>query len=83
MSTSEKVAKITKLKIKELLADYLGTEVDEIAEDDSLREDFHMKATEMADFTEVLETEGINTSSLDFTNIETVEELFDALNLSD
>lgn len=68
-----------KIKVKRILSEYLGIEPDDISEEDSLIGDLHMKPSDLTDFLEILETEGINTSSLDLTEIETFAELIEEL----
>jgi acyl carrier protein len=67
-------------KIINLLALHLGVEPEDINDEDSLREDLHMNPIDLADFTQTLE-ENYDTSKLDLANIETVEDLTDALSL--
>lgn len=66
-------------KIKNLLADYLGLEPNDILEDDMLANELFMKPTDIADFLHRLEAEGIDTSSIDLGALETVEDLIDAI----
>ena len=65
--------------VKELLAQYLGLEPEDINDDDSLTIDFHMSATDLVDFIESLNTYKIDTSQLDLTKIETFGELVETL----
>lgn len=65
--------------IKELLAQYLGLEPEDISDDDSLVGDLHMSATDLTDFVETLGDKGIDTSPLDLPNIETVSDLIESL----
>lgn len=64
-------------KITKLLADFLGVEPTDITEDDSLTEDLHMTPTDLVDFTDILEKSGIDTTGLDFTEVETVTDLYE------
>ena len=66
-----------KEKITKLLADFLGIEPSDIADDDSLVEDLHMTPSELTDFTELLAKSDIDTSSLDLTEVETVADLYE------
>ena len=75
--------KLSRLDIKNLLATQLGVEASDIGDEDSLTDDLQMKATDLTDFLEILENRGINTSSIDMREIETVSELIDALNEDD
>ena len=70
---------LNKNKIKELLASQIGVESDDIDEEDFFTEDLHMTPTDLTDFTNVLEKEGFNTAKVDFTEIETVGDLIEAL----
>lgn len=65
--------------VKELLAQHLGVEPEDINDEDSLADDLHMSAPELVDFMESLREEGINTSSLDLPNLETVGDLVESL----
>ncbi len=69
----------TSLKIKSLLADQLGLEIEDINSDDSLNSDLHMRPSDLSDLTQTLEANDMDTSKLDFTQVETVEELIDAI----
>jgi len=66
-------------KFKSILSSYLGIEPDDINDEDYLREDLHMNTAEIVDFTQVLQSNGYDVDSIDFTNIETVSELADNL----
>ena len=51
----------TKLdEVKETLAQHLGIEPDDISYDDSLSEDSHMRATDITDFLEALNSKDID-----------------------
>lgn len=65
--------------IKELLAQSLGVETEDINDDDSLVDDLHMRTTDLVDFVESLGDKGLNTSSLDLAKIDTVGELVESL----
>jgi len=69
----------TKGKVKEELANYLGIDLEDIEDDSTLTGDLHMKATELTDFKELLNSKGFEAETLDFSEIETFEELTDAL----
>ncbi|KKQ43081.1 MAG: hypothetical protein US60_C0008G0048 [Microgenomates group bacterium GW2011_GWC1_37_8] len=66
-------------QIKSVLAKHLGIETQDINLDDSLVDELHMKPSDLTDFLESLEIQGVDTSKIDFTQIDTVEELIDAL----
>ena len=70
-------------EVKETLAEHLGIEPDDIGYDDSLSEDFHMRASDFTDFLEVLNSKGIDTSKLDLPDIQTFGDLVQALDIED
>lgn len=68
-----------KLRVKRELADFLGVDMEDIDDDSVLSVDLHMKPTDLTDFTQLLTSAGFDTASLDLTEIETFEELVEAL----
>lgn len=66
-------------EIKKLLADYLGVELEDINEDDTLLEDLHMSASDLSEFVETLKSEGADTSSLIIEDIETVSDIIESI----
>lgn len=71
--------KMMKDKLKKLLAETIGVEAEDINDDDSFLGDLHMSASDLSDFVHSLETAGFDTSAVDLTTLETVEDLVDAL----
>ncbi len=71
--------KSTETKVKESLAHHLGVEPDDVNLEDSLTTDLHMRPTDISDFLGILEGKNIDTSPIDLTQIETVEDLVEAL----
>ena len=69
----------TKEAIIKLLAEELGVEPEDIKEDDSLSLDLHMKPTDLTDFFQKLEDSGFNVAKINLTDIETVEDIIEAL----
>lgn len=67
------------VKIKNMLADFLGVEADDIKDEYFLASDLHMTPSDLTDFVETLKTEGIDTANLDLTQIETFEDLVEKL----
>ncbi len=65
--------------IKQLLADQLGTDPDEIANEDSFTDGLGMGAADLSDFFELLSKKGIDTGSLDLPELETVADLIENL----
>lgn len=61
------------------LAAYLGAEPEDIAEDDNLVEDLHMRPTDISDFIGQLEDKGMDITNLDMTDAQTVSDLIDQL----
>lgn len=70
-----------KQKILEIIADQIGVEVEDINLEDDLREDLHMTAVDLSELTEIFAEQ--NFGSVDFSEIETVEELFESLGVDD
>jgi acyl carrier protein len=69
--------------IKKILADQLGIDAEDIHNDDSLYEDLHMNPSEITDFTESLIEKDLATNNIDFTEIETVEDLLEMLGVTE
>lgn len=67
--------------VKKLLATFLGIEVDDINDEDSLVEDLHMSPAEIAEFLEKLTASGIDISPIDLTSLQTFADLIDMLDL--
>ncbi len=65
--------------VKKHIAQYLGVEVEDIDEEDSLIQDLHMIPTDLTDFLETLNQEGVDTTKVDMTQIETVGELIETI----
>lgn len=68
-------------EVKETLAEYLGIETDDIGSDDSLSEDFHMRATDITDFLEILRSKGFDTTKLDLPTMVTFDDMVQALDI--
>ena len=64
-----------------LLCNHLGLEVDDVSEDDSLKEDLRMGPTVLTDFVEALSQGGYDTTKIDLERVETVGDLIDSLEL--
>ena len=73
--------KLTPTKVKEILAEQIGVEVEDLNDDDAFIEDLHMTNADLTDFGQKLESLGADLSELDFSTIETVEELTETLGL--
>jgi len=73
----------TKLKIKTILAGFLGIEPEDIEDEDSLTADLHMKPSDLTDFLELMESNGIDTSSIDFIEVDTFAELIESIGAED
>jgi len=67
-------------KIKRELADFLGVGIEDVDDDSSFKEDFHMNASDMTDFLDILEKSGVETENINLTEIETFEELVEYIN---
>lgn len=64
-------------KVIELLAEVIGVERDDIKPQDDIKEDLHMDVDEQVMFTERLKELGIEDEEIDFSKIETVEDLIE------
>ncbi|HKC04477.1 MAG TPA: hypothetical protein VKC54_01250 [Patescibacteria group bacterium] len=69
-----------KQKVKAELANYLGIDLEDIEDESTLTGDLHMKATEITDFMELLNGLGFESNGINLAELETFEELTDALN---
>ena len=69
----------TKDVVRRELSNFLGVEAEDIEDDTSLTEDLHMKATDLADFLEILTRMGMETTGVDLTETETFLDLTEAL----
>ena len=83
MKKTDVVEKSKLDEVKESLAELLGIESEDIAYDDSLIDDFHMRATDITDFLEVLNSKGIDTTKLELGDIHTFEDLVIGLDIED
>ncbi len=63
--------------IKSRLAEHLGVSIEDIAHDDSLREDLHMSPSEISDFIALLKKFGVQIDAAEFANIETLNDLIE------
>ncbi|MGA2910636.1 MAG: hypothetical protein ABSE04_02420 [Candidatus Microgenomates bacterium] len=68
-----------KESVRRELANYLGIEPGDVEDDSILREDLHMKATDLTDFMEILTRMNLDASSVDLTETETFLDLVEAL----
>lgn len=69
----------TKEDVRKILAGFLGIEPEDVEDDFSLKEDLHMKASDLTDFMQLLESKNYDIRSIDFNEVETFSELIDAL----
>lgn len=65
--------------VKEELSQQLGVSVEDINNDDSLISDLHLKPNDITDFLVALGNKGIDTSKIDFDEVDTISELIDSL----
>ena len=72
----------TKQKVRQELADYLGVDLEDIEDESVLTVDLHMAALDLTDFEQILKNNGFDTSKIDFTEIETFEDLVEGLTLT-
>jgi len=69
---------ITK-KVKKIISEFLGIEEDDIQNDDFLTDDLHMTPADLSELKQTIEEEEISSTNLDFTKINSVEELIEEL----
>lgn len=70
-----------KSKLLEILSTIIGVEVADIEMEDSLRDDLHMNSVDLAELAEKISEEGMG--AVDMSEIETVEDLIEALHLEE
>ena len=70
---------IIETKVKNLLAEYLGVNPEDIDNEDSFESDMHISHSDFSDFIRLLAENGFNTTNLDITEIDTFSELVDNL----
>ena len=70
-------------KLKSILADMLGIEVQDINEEDTFADDLHMSASDTTDFLVKLESSGFDISGVDIMEVETITDMIDALGIRD
>ena len=68
-----------KIKIKNILAQFLGVEIADINDDDDFVADLQMEPSSIFDFQEKLDSEGIDATEIDFKEVSTIDDLVDAL----
>lgn len=77
MHNHQKIENDLKNKIIRILSEQLGTEPDEISEEDSFKDDLLMSPSDLTDFLANLEKNGIPTTDIDFSTIELVSDLIE------
>ncbi len=70
---------LTETSVKELLAEQIGVDTEDLKDEDAFIEDLHMTNADLTDFGQKLEARGANISELDFSALETVGELTEML----
>ncbi len=66
--------------VKEVLANQIGVEPQDIKIEDSLSDDLHMSPADISDFVSTLGDLGVDTTKIDLTTIKTVSDLIECLN---
>ncbi|MCH7730458.1 hypothetical protein IID21_02890 [Patescibacteria group bacterium] len=69
----------TETQVKKHLTDYIGVELEDIENEDSLAEDLHMSASDVSEFIERLGNQGLDTSSLVLEDIKSVSDLIESI----
>lgn len=67
------------VKIKRELSDFLGIDMEDIEQETSLREDLHMDPASLTDYLDILSKAGFDTEKIDMAEVETFEDLLEAL----
>lgn len=67
-------------KLRRELADFLGIGMEDIEDESSFADDFHMSPSDMADFLDILRKSGMETENLNLTEIETFSDLAESFN---
>lgn len=75
MTNEDRYAKIESL-VKNKLSQYLGVGLEDVSNDDSLRDDLHMNPADISDFLKLLADEGVST---DFSEIQQIESVTDII----
>lgn len=70
--------KLTK-QVKTIIAEHIGVEVEDLNNDDSLREDLHMNANDLVDLVHSLSEINLDTSKVDLMEVDTIENLIDRI----
>lgn len=65
--------------VREELSAQLGVSVEDIGDEDSLISDLHLKPNDITDFLVALGNKGLDTSKVNFDEVDTVLELIEAL----
>lgn len=65
--------------IKEILAEQIGVEPEDIEKEDSLSEHLHMSAADLAHLVNALQERGIDISQIELAELETVDDLIEFL----
>ncbi len=79
MSKSKNTDKNLEDRVKEILANQLGIEADDISCEDSFTQELHMSPADLTDFVENLAKEGFETKEIDITNVNNLNDLIDIL----
>lgn len=69
----------TKQKVKRELADFLGIGMEDVDDDTVLSSDLHMDPSQLTDFMDILSKAGYDTDSVDLTEVESFNDLVEAL----
>lgn len=81
MDDTSSYASETERIIKETLSAHIGTEPEDIDNEDALREELGLNSISMTDVIEELKQQGLAAEKISFDEVETVEDLIDLLDL--
>lgn len=82
-SNLHKQSELSIEKVKKELAKQIGVEVEDINLEDRFLDDLHMNATDLTDFIENLSSKGFDTKKLDFSNLESLNNLLEQLEVDE
>lgn len=83
MDKNTKESRLTKKRVKSIIAEHLGVESSDIEDDDSFSQDLHMSPSDIFDLFEVLKEKGICDENCDYSEAETVSDLLEELGIND
>lgn len=77
MNDEKNIQTKNELAIKNHLAEHLGVDIEDLSNEDYLKEDLHMNSVEISDFLHLLIDNGININLSKITEIQSVQDIID------